>query len=1484
MAEENSQAVGTAFIIYGTVKAVSAEGFERVLTPNSAVFQNERIVTGPDGSISIVFSDSQIQLDLGRFSDVSLDNDIYGVADESTVDTTASIEDIQIALENEDFDPTTELDPAAAGNQTSGTGGGRKVVELQATGMEVLPESGAETVPIGFSFLDPDSQQIIATAEGVPTPPVVTVNFAPTIATAPAVTEATVPVAPAVSIASVPFTPPPVPPPPTGTDRAPVAREDSNELMEVVGERSVSDLQGTSPTGSGSNSVTGNILSNDTPGDGPTVITEITGDFATSGLVYGVDVPFGTEVQTAQGGKITIDADGKYTYTIESNILHELNGKGDGVPDFESFDYTIKDEGGRASGESSSSTLTINIQDTVPTAENDVITIEEGAGANDGAFNHFVSGNVITADQNGPNPGQRADVADVADGQSADPGLALVEVTGAFADTSFVLTAADFGNEIDTALGGKIVFDALGNYTYTAPDYASQPGDVPAQELFSYTIEDGDGSQASATLTVNVTDTEPETHETSDYYFVSEYAGYDNLIGTYELVDDGNGNLIPTNPQIIVASSNDAVGGSFREANPQPLVLQTVDSDAKLFLVADGAVRLPTNNPDELRFVTEYDSSGAPVASKLQYTADNGATWNDYSGPGQNAAYNTYFMDSQFNLDGVEHFKNEYDQPIETAGDAVTNDGGYEIHMEDLYNGGDTDYSDSVLRVEKGPTVDEKNLADGTDPNSSLLTVTGDLFTDGNPLVEGKIVQGADPLTLNIDGQSLALDGTGDVINISSPTGELIINDNGTWEYTLQNSTDSHPDNLTGSRDGDSDTGTGDQVQDVFNLTVTDIDGDTIAPRIIININDDGPAVGTPQDAFLANELGNRVTGNLDIEWGADGPDTDAPALQLLDVNGNSLVGQTVDGLTSGGKSLVYVDNGSGGVKAVIADNPSQTVFEVRLNPANETYQVRLSNQNPLDNGQETVKFSGPDGTGAIAEHVFTAESGGNIQVRATGTAADGSQASVNWTTGDDGGVGVNTDPSLYPFDPYIHNTPYPNTDTLTLDFENSVNNSVSLKSAQITMDGLQQWTGRGGTFTETAQWVTYLDGQVVGQGEISGVNNDPDDVTLQLNQTNTTSFDSIEISLTGPDKSSFSVQEMQVELDNSLEYSVLVTDEDGDTTTTSFEVTFDADGNIIGTSGSDAISGSRGDDIIDAGGGDDIVYGHQGDDIIDGGLGNDRLYGQDGEDTITGGQGNDRLYGGDDNDSLNGGAGADRLYGQQGDDTLTGEDGADRLYGGTGNDSLDGGADNDRLYGQDGNDTLVGAAGNDRLDGGDGADSLTGGSGTDAAVYSSDNTGVDVNLETGSGSGGQAEGDTLTEIENITGGSGNDSLTGDSGDNLLSGGAGDDSIKGGDGADRLYGGSGDDALQGDGGADRLYGGNDDDKLAGNEGKDRLYGQDGEDSLAGGAGDDIIRGGADDADTFDSNETAPGAGDNTDFDSGEDLTSDDIDSLVPPIT
>ncbi|MCP8884118.1 hypothetical protein NIM87_11440, partial [Devosia sp. XJ19-1] len=150
----------------------------------------------------------------------------------------------------------------------------------------------------------------------------------------------------------------------------------------------------------------------------------------------------------------------------------------------------------------------------------------------------------------------------------------------------------------------------------------------------------------------------------------------------------------------------------------------------------------------------------------------------------------------------------------------------------------------------------------------------------------------------------------------------------------------------------------------------------------------------------------------------------------------------------------------------------------------------------------------------------------------------------------------------------------------------------------------------------------------------------------------------------------------------------------------------------------------------------------------------------------------------------------ADLIYGTSGNDNLAGQGGDDRIIGRGGNDIVNGGAGNDNLNGGAGNDTIDGGAGIDILDLSDATGSLN-----VTLVQSASNTTLNL---TGVGLGT----DTYRNMEGITGGAFNDTLTGSSGADHLDGGSGNDILTGGDGDDILIGGLGNDDLYGGTGED----------------------------------------------------------------------------------
>jgi Ca2+-binding RTX toxin-like protein len=110
----------------------------------------------------------------------------------------------------------------------------------------------------------------------------------------------------------------------------------------------------------------------------------------------------------------------------------------------------------------------------------------------------------------------------------------------------------------------------------------------------------------------------------------------------------------------------------------------------------------------------------------------------------------------------------------------------------------------------------------------------------------------------------------------------------------------------------------------------------------------------------------------------------------------------------------------------------------------------------------------------------------------------------------------------------------------------------------------------------------------------------------------------------------------------------------------------------------------------------------------------------------------------------------------------------------------------------------LTGTSGADTIEGGAGKDTIDGGNGTDTVSYAHSSKAVKIDLGGSTQSGGDAAGDKLANVENVTGSDYNDTIVGNDGDNVLTGGAGKDTMTGGDGADVFFFGakSGQDVIQ----------------------------------------------------------------------------------------
>lgn len=276
----------------------------------------------------------------------------------------------------------------------------------------------------------------------------------------------------------------------------------------------------------------------------------------------------------------------------------------------------------------------------------------------------------------------------------------------------------------------------------------------------------------------------------------------------------------------------------------------------------------------------------------------------------------------------------------------------------------------------------------------------------------------------------------------------------------------------------------------------------------------------------------------------------------------------------------------------------------------------------------------------------------------------------------------------------------------------------------------------------------------------------------------------------------------------------------------------------FLGLAGNDTLTGAEGNDILNGGAGADTMRGG-GNDVFHVDSTSDRIFENAGEGTDTviaeinwtlaanfenltlsgtarNGIGNavaNVITGNAENNQLDGLAGADILIGGKGNDTYVvdnagdtvtelADEGTDIVHAsisftlsaevenlaltGRGHTNGTGNAAANVITGNDGNNVIEGGAGADQLDGGRGVDTLS---------YAGSSSAVAVDLNARTAAGGDAEGDSFRNFENLTGSAHDDDLIGNAAANRLLGAGGNDTLTGGGGADILTGGDGDDVF-----------------------------------------------------------------------------------------
>ncbi|WP_311886155.1 MULTISPECIES: retention module-containing protein [unclassified Pseudomonas] len=764
----------------------------------------------------------------------------------------------------------------------------------------------------------------------------------------------------------------------------------------------------------------------------------------------GVAAGFPQSIVTPLGSTLTITgynpATGvvSYSYTLVDNETHPNANGANSIT--ENFNVVATDtDGSTASGQ-----INVNIVDDLPSAHPDAASVAEGG---------TVSGNVLDNDIGG------------ADGPAVTGAVVGVR---AGADTS---TSAIGGlNSNINGTYGYLTLDANGNAVYHSnPNVVNGPGAV---DVFTYTVRDSDGDESTTTITIDVANSKLCATSDTDVTVYEKALdltkdGADLAPGTVTGSDPtstgetATGTLVGSVTGAVGAISYALVGsatGNYGQIvlNPNGTYTYTLTSPASTTPHADDGANSLTETftyqaTDSLgNIVTStivvsivddvpkaVNDSNANTAAETQLTLTGNVLTNDVQGAdvvatGPNAGpitagtftgtYGTLVLnangtytytlnpnDADFkNLHGGGNGTETFTYTLTDAdGDTSTANLVLNIHNNDdpvVLNG---------LDVNGGElTVYEKNLSDGSSPDTPALTQSG-TFT----------VTALDGLqTLTVGGIAVVINGVaaGFPQSVVSPLGSTftVTGYNPatgvvSYSYTLVDN-ETHP-NANGAN----------SLTENFNVVATDTDGSTANGQINVNIIDDLPTAkpdtgsvaegGTVNVSVLGNDI-SGADGAATVVGVRAGSNTGTSAIGGLNSNINGNFGYlTLDALgnavyhsnpnsvsppgatdtftytirdSDGDESTTTITINVADSKLVASVDQDVTVYEKALDLTKDGADLApgtVTGSDPSNTGETatgTLVGAVTGGTGAITYTLVGSATGsyGQIQLNADGT------------------------------------------------------------------------------------------------------------------------------------------------------------------------------------------------------------------------------------------------------------------------------------------------------------------------------------------------------------------------------------------------------------------------------------------------------------------------------------------------------------------
>ncbi|MDG5469299.1 Ig-like domain-containing protein [Deltaproteobacteria bacterium IMCC39524] len=875
----------------------------------------------------------------------------------------------------------------------------------------------------------------------------------------------------------------------------------------------------------------------------------------------GAAVPTSTGSIDGNFGTLTWNPDGSYRYTVDPEKVAEFGGNDS---EEEVFTYTITDD----NGASSQATLVITVY-----GNNDPPAVDlDGSADGTGFSTTFTEGNgaVTIADTD----------SDITDVDSANLTQMTVTLTNALDGSAESLSiAADDVPDGMTATpavdGHSITFSG----SFTLDQYES------VLEAVKYDNSSQDPDTTTRTVNVQVTD---DTNLTSNIAVASIAMTPENDPPAVDLDGSADGTGFSTtftegNGAVTIADTDSDITDVDSANLTQMTVTLTnaLDGSAESLSIAaddvpDGMTATPAVDGHSITFsgsftldqyesvleAVKYDNSSQDPDTttrtvNVQVTDDTNLT--------SNIAVASIAMTP---VDDVPSIMAD-DTTVSEEGldggnkDTLPDDNDPPVSANDNIDLAANSGTITVTDVDTAYTVDNITLA--LSANQSLKTADGDD-------VVFNWVESQDALIGTRDGT------TDEIVRISIDSVQTPqTGDEYVFNYTVELSEPVYH----------SDSSVEDELS--FSLDVT-AGSKTFTAAVLITIEDDSPLIEGTFDGLMANVAGNSLTADLGIEYGADGPESaqitgyndgtnDVDLTGLVDgvISDIAVLGNDGNQLTADGIGLVYKLSG-GTLQAVMDPDftppegstyvDTHVAFTVSLDSSVGTYSVSIVDG--LDGGPVTTTVGlasgGVPGNTSSGGEYYLEFNDNSVLVVAGDT--DG-QDTVNRNIH---GMGAGN--------PFVDVG-----DKLTVELYDTPG-GTRIDFGTVTVGTYKLLAGEEGFYQLYNDGVAVT-GEIAFSHSTANFTQDPNDSNLgELTITNSGDFDGIVFGSTIGEYtlSTFSATDTSAAYDNSVTYNFSATDSDEDSTTGTFDVTFDGDGTLELPTGADSLALSNGDDVIDLG------------------------------------------------------------------------------------------------------------------------------------------------------------------------------------------------------------------------------------------------------------------------------------------------------------